>query len=139
MAEKPKKVATKKPPKVKRRSVDELRAEFEKRPVIVDLSDGQCQLCEISTIRNAEATEQAGRPVTSCSRCGNADFTEGLHNDTTKWMRDSGFRSVKPSHYHLWIGQSSAAGKEAMWDELCLTCYRQDYMAAYPKAKKPPV
>lgn len=135
-------MAEKKPKKVAKpleTIIEELKAAFAARSIIVDLSDGPCQLCAITEARSKAASESAGRPVPVCSRCGADDFTQGVHSDGTKHMGSAGFRSVKPSHYHLWIGESAAAGKEAQWDELCINCYREDYMRAYPKAKKPPV
>jgi len=116
---------------------EKAKAAWASRAVIIDLADGPCEMCDLAAQRNAEASKEAGRPVTTCFRCGESDFTQGVHSDATKWMHSNGFRSVKPSHFHLWKGETGGNGKEAMWDELCLTCYRDEYKAVY--GKKPPV
>src|SRR6266542_5493575 len=90
-----------------------LRDSFERRAIVVDIADGPCELCAIAQERTKAASDKAKRPVSTCFRCGSNDFTQGVHSDATKHMQSNGFRSVKPSHYHLWIGQSSASGKEA--------------------------
>jgi hypothetical protein len=125
--------------KAKTKATDpgEAKVAWAKRPVIIDLADGPCEMCALAQQRNAEASKEANRPVTCCFRCGETDFTQGVHSDATKWMHSNGFRSVKPSHYHLWKGDSGANGKEAYWDELCITCYREDYMAVYPDQESP--
>lgn len=110
---------------------------FANRPVIIDLADGPCEMCALNEERNKEASKKAKKPVTTCFRCGEKDFTQGVHSDATKWMHSNGFRSVKPSHFHLWKGESGANGKEAMWDELCINCYRKDYKAVYPDLEAP--
>lgn len=123
--------------KAKKIDAEKAKAAFAGRPVIIDLADGPCEMCQLAAQRTAEASKAAGRHKTTCFRCGESDFIQGVHSDATMWMHSNGFRSVKPSHFHLWRGESGGNGKEAMWDELCINCYREEYKAVYNK--KPPV
>jgi hypothetical protein len=92
------------------------------RPTIVDLQDGPCEMCLF-------------KPKGQCNRCAEG-FYKGEQSDSIQNMGGNGFRSVRPSHFHL-SPVMGIPGREAFWDELCIDCYRAEYRAIYQEP--PPV
>lgn len=86
------------------------------RPVLVDEQDGACELC---------AAHEAGK----CDGCGK-------QIPVYENMGGNGYRSPRPTHYHL-RAVLGVNGREAVFGEYCVACYRQAYKEAYPKEKVP--
>jgi len=87
------------------------------RPVLIDPADGPCEIC-------------AARGPGRCDSC-DAPVGEFEH------MAGRGFQSPVPDHWHL-RPVEGIAGRQAVYAELCLACYRKAFAAKYPGHPLPP-
>lgn len=92
------------------------------RPVLIDPADGPCEICA--------SWVQTERPR-KCNRCGGGI---GIYEN----MRGAGFTNPKPHHFHL-VPVVGIPGREAIHEELCLSCYHEAFREAYPDAELPVV
>lgn len=82
------------------------------RPVLVDEADGKCEICD-------------AHEMTKCDACGKK-IPVYLN------MGGSGYQSPKPSHYHIGV-VGGVQGRRCKWSELCLECYKKEYLSNYGK------
>jgi len=87
------------------------------RPIIVDLQDGPCDICE--DFQNIPQL---------CKTCR----VEAL----PEVGGGKGYQSPKPHHYHL-RKVEGIAGKVCVFSEACRECYRTLFRAAYPETPLP--
>lgn len=87
------------------------------RPVLIDPADGPCEIC-------------AGHRPGVCARCGER---VGVYEN----MAGSGFQSPAPDHWHL-RPVEGVSGRQAVYAEVCLECYRKAFAVTYPGHPFPP-
>ena len=86
------------------------------RPILIDQADGACELC---------AVHKSG----TCDHCGEKIISG-------EWMAGNGYQSPKPHHFHI-KPVLGLQGREAVFSELCLGCYRLAHKEAYPDLELP--
>lgn len=98
------------------------------RPVLIDETDGKCEICLGWSEANPPATK-----VRRCVACKEPVATGDKHE-----MQGNGYQSPRPDHFHL-QATLGLNGRVAMFAELCLNCYREAYQRAYGKPFAPTV
>jgi len=91
------------------------------RPVLIDEADGKCEICT-----KWSAGNESGK---CCNSCAGA-VASGEN------MAGNGYQSPRADHYHL-KSVLGLNGREAIFSELCLECYRAAFTEAYPEIEVP--